>query len=270
MAAKDSAETPALIPAERQNLILRSLAREGVTSIARLTRELGVSHMTVRRDIRQLEAEGRVMSVPGGVKLPERIAAEPGHDAKAGVMQDAKSAIGAAAARMIGPGAMIYLDAGTTTLQIARRLVDRDDLTVVTNDFVVCATLARGGCRLFHTGGAVDRENQSCVGQAAADAIARFTFDLAFLSTPGWDLRGVTTPAEEKTVVKRAAATASARSVLVADSGKYGVVGAFVAAPLSRLSAIVTDAAPPELQNALGKLGVDLILAPPEAEGDTP
>jgi DeoR/GlpR family transcriptional regulator of sugar metabolism len=270
MAAKDSAETPALIPAERQNLILRSLARDGVTSVARLTRALGVSHMTVRRDIRHLEAEGRVTSVPGGVKLPERIAAEPSHDTKVGEMRAAKAAIGAACAAMVPRGAVIYLDAGTTTLEIARRLIGRDDLTVVTNDFVVCAAMARGRCRLFHTGGAVDRPNQSCVGQAAADAIARFTFDIAFLSTPSWDLRGVTTPAEEKTVVKRAAVSSAARSVLAADHTKYGLVGAFVAAPLSRLSAVVTDEAPPELQAALNKQGVDLILAPPDAEGDAP
>jgi DeoR/GlpR family transcriptional regulator of sugar metabolism len=266
MAATDSVGRPALIPAERESLILKALAREGVASIAALTQALGVSHMTVRRDIRRLESEGRVLSVAGGAKLPARIAAEPDHDAKAGMMQAEKAAIGAAAAAMVPRGAVVYLDAGTTTLEIARRLTDRDDLTVVTNDFVVCATLARGGCRLYHAGGAVDRDNRSCVGQAAAEAIARFTFDLAFLSTSSWDLRGVTTPAEEKTVVKRAAVAAAARSVLAADHTKYGLVGAFVAAPVARLSAVVTDAASADLRAALRKLGVDLIVATPRTQ----
>ena len=266
MAATDSVGRPALIPAERESLILKALAREGVASIAALTRTLGVSHMTVRRDIRRLEAEGRVLSVAGGVRLPARISTEADHDAKAGMMQAEKAAIGAAAAAMVPRGAVVYLDAGTTTLEIARRLIDRDDLTVVTNDFDVRATPARGGCRLYHTGGAVDRDNRSCVGQAAAEAIARFTFDLAVLSTSSWDLRGVTTPAEEKTVVKRAAAAAAARCVLAADHTKYGLVAAFVAAPVARLSTVVTDAASADLRAALGKLGVDVVIAAPRSQ----
>lgn len=262
MAARDGADAPALIPAERQNFILEKLAREGVVGIARLTEALGVSHMTVRRDIRQLEAEGRVTSVPGGVRLPERLLAEPLRSAKTTMMAAEKAAIGAVAAAMIPRGAVIYLDAGTTTLEIARRLLGRDDLMVVTNDFVVCATLASGRCRLHHTGGAVERDNQSCVGQGAAEAVARFAFDIAFVSAPSWSLRGVTTPTEDKTVVKRMALECAARGVLVTDSSKYGLVGAFLAAPLTRFSTVVTDAGtPPAALAQIRKLGVDLRIA---------
>lgn len=264
MSGRDAA--PALIPAERQNFILALLAREGAVSIARLTEALAVSHMTVRRDIRQLETEGRVTSVAGGVRLPERLLAEPLRCDKSAMMADAKAAIGALAASMIPRGAVVYLDAGTTTQEIARRIVGRDDLTVVTNDFVVCATLCASRNRLYHTGGAVERDNQSCVGQAAAAAIARFAFDVAFVSAPSWSLRGVTTPTEDKSVVKRAALDAAARGVLVADSAKYGLVGAFVAAPLTRLAALVTDAgAPAAALAAARRLGVEVRVAHPAA-----
>ncbi|MFN3615333.1 MAG: DeoR/GlpR family DNA-binding transcription regulator [Rubrimonas sp.] len=260
MPAQDA--PPALIPAERQNFILAQLAREGVVSIARLTEALGVSHMTVRRDIRQLETEGRVTSVAGGVRLPERLLAEPQRSDKTAMMAAQKAAIGAVAAAMIPRGAVIYVDAGTTTQEIARRIVGRDDLTIVTNDFVVCATLGASRSRLYHTGGAVERDNQSCVGQVAAAAIARFAFDIAFISAPSWSLRGVTTPTEDKTVVKRAALDAAARGVLVADSAKYGLVGAFVAAPLTRLATLITDAGAPQAALAAARrLGVEVRVA---------
>lgn len=252
-----------MIPVERQNFILDALARAGVLSIATLTRELGVSHMTIRRDIHQLEREGRVMSVAGGIRLPERIHVEPSHQTKAGLFHAEKAAIGAHAAAMIEPGGTIYLDAGTTTLEIARHLVDRDDLTVVTNDFMVSALLTGNGrCRLHHTGGRIERENRSCVGEGAADAIRRFNFDMAFLSTSSWGMRGISTPAEEKTVVKRAAVECSQKRILVTDSSKYGKVGAFFAVPLEELSMIITDdAMPPAARAALRDSGVELEIA---------
>ncbi|MBP0447576.1 DeoR/GlpR transcriptional regulator [Roseomonas sp. SSH11] len=263
-----------MIPAERQNLIVSRLSGQGVLSIAELTELLGVSHMTVRRDIQQLEREGRVMSVAGGVRLPQRIRIEPSHDTKAAMAHAEKTAIGRLALGLIPPGAVIYLDAGTTTLEIAQGLAGRDDITVVTNDFVIVALLAREAqCALFHTGGAVERENQSCVGEPAAEAIRRFNFDIAFISTSSFGLRGVSTPSENKVAVKRAIAQSAARSILVTDSSKYGRIGTFNAVPLEALSAIVTDSGLPEdVRTAINQRGIALHIATPGAGtlGSTP
>lgn len=263
-----------MIPAERQTLILARLTGRGVLSIAELTGLLGVSHMTVRRDIQQLERAGRVMSVAGGICLPERISFEPSHAVKATVAHAEKAAIGRMAASMVPEGAVVYLDAGTTTLEIAQHIAPRDDIAVVTNDFVIGALLTRESrCRLYHTGGQVERENQSCVGEPAAEAIRRFNFDIAFISTSSFGLRGVSTPSENKVAVKRAIAQSATRSILVTDSSKYGLVGTFNAVPLEALSAIVTDAGLPESVRAeIGKRGIALhIAAPaPDQQGVSP
>lgn len=255
-----------MIPAERQNLIVARLAGRGVLSITELTELLGVSHMTVRRDLQQLEREGRVTTVAGGVRLPERIFHEPSHVAKAKLQGTEKAAIGRLAASMIRPGAIIYLDAGTTTLEIAHHLAGRSDIAVVTNDFVITAFLMReASCRLYHTGGEVERENQSCVGDPAAEAIRHFNFDIAFLSTSSFGLRGVSTPSENKVAVKRAIAQSAAATILVTDSSKYGMIGTFNAVPLEMLSAIVTDAGLPESVRAdIARRGIALHIAHPQ------
>lgn len=252
-----------MIPAERQHFILSCLADRDVMSITELTERLGVSHMTVRRDIQHLEKTGRVMSVTGGVKLPERLDFEPSHLVKAGIRAEAKGAIGRAAARMIPAKAVIYLDAGTTTLQIAHLIADRPDLTVVTNDFVIAAFLAaNAACALYHTGGLVERENQSCVGDATAEAIARFNFDIAFISASSWSIAGVTSPSESKRPVKRAAVRNARKSVFVTDSSKYGVVGAFNILGLDAFDAVITDTSiEASVIAAIEHLGVEVVVA---------
>lgn len=252
-----------MIPAERQHFILANLADRGAMSIAELTELLQVSHMTVRRDIHQLEKAGRVMQVSGGVKLPERLAFEPSHTVKSGIRHDQKEKIGRIASGLIPPGAVIYLDAGTTTLEIAHNVVDRSDLTVVTNDFMVAAYLStNGSCRLYHTGGLVERENQSCVGDATAEAIARFNFDVVFISASSWTVGGITTPSESKRPVKRAAVRNARRSVFVSDSSKYGVVGAFNILSLDAFDVIITDdGLPASAVEAIEHLGVEVTVA---------
>jgi DeoR/GlpR family transcriptional regulator of sugar metabolism len=252
-----------MIPAERQSFIASRLVGRGVISIAELTDMLGVSHMTVRRDIQQLEREGQVMTVTGGICLPERISNEPSHVVKARLQHAEKAAIGRVAAGLIPADAVVYLDAGTTTLEIARLLADRGDIKVVTNDFVVAAFLGKNSaCRLYHTGGEVERENQSCVGDTAAQAIRRFNFDIAFLSTSSWGMRGVSTPAENKVPVKQAIVQSAVRAVLVTDSSKYGKVGTFNAVPLEALSAIVTDGGLADsVRDAICKIGISVHIA---------
>lgn len=251
-----------MIPAERQALIIQRLSERRVLSIAEIAEFLDVSQMTVRRDIRALEDQGRALSVAGGVQLPERILSEPSHLAKRAMAHNQKVAIGKFAAGLIKPGDVIYLDAGTTILEIARHLTAIPDITVVTNDFVIAAFLSQESlCRLFHTGGEVERENQSCVGMPAGIAIHYFNFDIAFISTSSFGSRGISTPHENKIPVKHAVVESSHRRILVTDSSKYGLVGTFNAIPLDRLNGVITDTALPQnAQDAITERGIELHL----------
>lgn len=153
-----------------------------------------------------------------------------------------KAAIGQLAARQVPPNSCIYLDAGTTTLALAKHLSEREDLTVVTNDFVIAGYLIEHSqCKIIHTGGTVCRENRSCVGEAAAQALRGLFIDLAFISASSWSMRGLSTPNEDKVMVKKAIVDASRRCILLSDTSKYGKIATYLALPIAVFDAIITD-----------------------------
>lgn len=252
-----------MIPVERHQQILTLVQERGVVSIAELTERLAVSHMTIRRDLQKLEEQGAVLLVSGGVRSTERLSSEPSHLDKTSMFSQEKQAIGAAAARHIPRNSCIYLDAGTTTLALARELGARDDLLVITNDFVIANFLIdTSQCRMIHTGGTLCRDNRSCVGDAAAQSLRGLSVDIAFISASCWGPRGIFTPDEEKIAVKRAVNEVSSKRVLLADSSKYNKIATFLALPLTRFDSIITD---PHLASTarqeLNTLDVGVIIA---------
>ncbi len=252
-----------MIPAKRQQIILSALAERGILSIAELMEWLQVSHMTVRRDIQKLEEDGRVLSVSGGVQLTQKITSEPSHLVKRSLQHDEKDAIATMAASRVTAGMSIYLDAGTTSLALAARVASVPDLVVVSNDFaVVNLLMQQSECLLFHTGGQVLRENQSCVGDSATQFLKNLNIDIAFLSASSWNARFISTPTEAKVQVKKAAVEAASKRVLICDSTKYGKVGIFNAVPIAALDAIITDdRLPASARDALKQTGVEVVIA---------
>lgn len=254
-----------MIPVERQRAILGVLRESGSATIADLAALLGVSTMTVRRDIHSLEEAGRVASVSGGVTLPARLALDASHAAKTALNPAEKEAIARKAATLVTERDLVFLDAGTTTLAIARQLAERSDLTFVTNDLSIATLLSdRSGCELYLTSGSVDRANLSTEGTMVAAAIAEFNIDVAFLSTPAFDLRGPSVPSGAKKVVKQAIVENATTTILVTDSTKYGRVAALRTVRLSQLDGIVTDTGLPESAvESIREQGVTLHLVDP-------
>ncbi|KQN54303.1 DeoR family transcriptional regulator [Erwinia sp. E602] len=252
-----------MIPVERHQQILTLVEQRGVVSIAELTERLGVSHMTIRRDLQKLEENGAVLLVSGGVRSTERLASEPSHFDKTSLFSEEKRAIGAMAARHIPRNSCIYLDAGTTTLALARELEPRDDLLIVTNDFVIANFIIDNSqCRMIHTGGTLYRENRSCAGDAAAQTLRGLSVDIAFISASCWSQRGIFTPDEEKIAVKRAACEVSGKRVLLADSSKYNKIASFLALPVTSFDCIITDPQlPGPARQELAQRDLDVILA---------
>lgn len=232
-----------MIPDQRREHILKLLQERNVLSISELTSMLSVSHMTVRRDIQALENEGKVLSVTGGVRLAARLKSEPSYLAKAQLEVPAKRAIARAAAELVRENFTIYLDAGTTTLQMVPLLTDKAGLTVVTNDFNVVGHLMEyPNIELIHTGGVVSHADHSSVGQFTAEFLRRVNVDIAFVASSSWDLeRGSTTPSEAKVVAKQELLRVASKSVLTVDSTKYGKFGTFTVARLEEFDLIITD-----------------------------
>lgn len=231
-----------MIPAERLRKILTLLKSQEVISISELVNLLGVSHMTVRRDIEKLEGQGKVNSVSGGVQLTQSIHSELSHELKASQFFEQKVQIGELAANLIPINATLYLDAGTTSLEIAHQIINRDDLLIITNDFVIAIFLmTNSGNEIYHTGGKIDRHNQSAVGPKVANFLLSMNIDIAFISTSSWSLKGLSTPNEDKVVVKQAIAKMSNAVYLISDSSKYGIIATFHALDIEEIDAVITD-----------------------------
>ncbi|MFC0323400.1 DeoR family transcriptional regulator [Gallibacterium melopsittaci] len=252
-----------MIPAERQKHILTILNEQNIVSINTLMELLNVSHMTIRRDIQALEKKGAVVSVSGGVQLQQRLSVEPTHTAKSLLFQTEKEKIGRYAAERIPEHSTIYLDAGTTTLEIARHIADREDLLIITNDFAVADFLiSHGKGELIHTGGKINKLNRSAVGELAAQFLRNISIDLAFVSTSSWSLKGLTTPDESKLAVKRAILASSRHKTLVTDSSKYGKLATFWICELTAFDRLITDAQLPDnIQKTIRNMDIELVLA---------
>lgn len=250
---------------------MRALRREHVLSVAQLTELLGVSHMTVRRDIAVLEREGQAFSVPGGVRLAAGIRDEPAFADKSVSEQPEKAAIAASAAALLASNTVVYLDAGTTTGALVPAIERHQNITVITNDFSIVDRLIESPhVETIHTGGRLEHSNRSAVGSLAAEMLRRVNVDIAFISASSWDLRrGVTSPAESKVSVKRAAIESASTAVLLATSSKFGTFGMYEVCGLDRFDRVVTDdRLPKPAADGIRDIGVRLDVATPSRADD--
>jgi DeoR/GlpR family transcriptional regulator of sugar metabolism len=252
---------------QRQERILAELRRNGAVRVSDLTELLGVSDMTIRRDLEQLTGEGVARKVHGGAVLAGQVAFEPGFAAKSQLAQPAKQAIAERAAALIQPGAAIALSAGTTTWALARSVARIAGLTVVTNSTTVADVITSldtsNQVTVILTGG-VRTPSAALVGPVADRTIASMHVDQLFLGVHGMDPRaGFTTPNLAEATTNRALVESARDVVVLADSSKWGVVGLADIGPLTIASTVITDdGLNGEARRVLGELVEDVIAVP--------
>ncbi len=234
-----------MLARQRQALIVDRVREDGAVRVADLVRILGVSDMTVRRDLEVLHDQGLLEKVHGGATaLPGSALFEPGFAAKSTLQQAEKDAIAAAAVTLVEPGTAIGVSAGTTTYTIARALIDIADLTVVTNSIPVADALHAAGRRdqtIILTGG-VRTPSDALVGPFAVAALRSVHLDLVFMGVHGMDVRsGFTTPNLLEAETNRALIEAGRRLVVTADHTKWGVIGMSSIARLDEADVLITD-----------------------------
>ncbi len=252
-----------MIAAQRQAEILRLLSETGVVRINDLAERLGVSVETIRRDVSSLVAEGAVTRRHGGIMLPSRVREAP----LARRMREntaAKRAIAAAVAAMIGDGQSVMLDTGSTTSFVARALLDRRRLTIVTNSPDIAQLLAGvHGNTVFLAGGILDQDSGAVLGASANAFAAQFWVDHAIISAGALHPElGVMDHRLEEAEFARAVLRHAARRTVVCDASKFDRTGLVQVAGWSELTALVTDKPPSEhFRAALNRAGVELVLA---------
>ena len=253
---------------QRQEAIIREVDRTGGVRVSDLVHTLGVSDMTVRRDIEVLAAAGLVLKVHGGAAaVIGRSAEEPGFQVKSGMNPGPKSAIARVAAGMIAPGSSIAISAGTTTYAVAQELANVPNLTVVTNSPRVADLLhtpQREDLTVILTGG-VRTPSDALVGPVADAALGSLHVDTLILGVHGIDpVAGLTTPNLIEAATNRALIASARRVIVVADHSKWHVIGLSTFATLDQVDVLVTNAGlDAEARRLVSDQVGQLIVAPP-------
>jgi len=237
---------PALLTSSRQGRLLERLQVRAYAETQDLSAYLGVSEATVRRDLVDLEARGLIRRTHGGAMPLAQITSDFSNSERLGRNAAEKARIGKVAADLVADGDAVFLDAGTTVLQVASQLAHRKGLTFVTNGTDIFGCLSGAGVpRLFVTGGEFNDFNHSLTGALAADAIRRFNVDKLFLSVSAVDLRrgqiAISHPALAE--AQRAMIEIAQEVIVVADHSKFTRNALTVIAPLEAVDRIVTDTA---------------------------
>jgi DeoR/GlpR family transcriptional regulator of sugar metabolism len=247
------------LPAERRRRILEILRERGAVRAADLVPELGVSEVTVRRDLEALARRGLLDRSHGGAALPGGTAPLVPAPKRAA----AKRAIGRAAAELVAPGETVFLNGGSTALEVFRHLAA--PATVVSNNVLAALEPVRD-VELILLGGHVrpDPAERTVVGPFATETLRRTFATRAVIGVGGISVdAGVTTPVAAEAEIARLMLDRTREQVIVvADASKLGAVSDFAVAALDRVDVLVTDAEAPRAERAaLERAGIRVVVA---------
>jgi DeoR family transcriptional regulator, aga operon transcriptional repressor len=254
--------------AEREQWILDQLLRQGSITIEQICTKAGVSLATARRDLRQLEQQGRLRRNYGGAisiepLLYEQFRHTSSYREQVEKHADEKCRIALAAARLIEDGDTIVLTSGTTTNQVARSIPAGREVTVITDTVNVAMELTnRRGISVFVTGGFLHGEWFSLVGPAAMQAMSSVFPDKAFIGANGIHAsQGVTAYHPDEAALNSIMVRQSRQRIAVVDHSKLGVVATHLICPIDQISLIITDTcATPESLAAFTNKGIEVRL----------
>ena len=247
---------------DRRHRILERVAAEQTIHVAELAEELGVSEMTVRRDIRRLERDGFVRQTYGGATAHLTRSFDVAFNARALEHSREKRLIGMRATGELAGARMAFLGIGTTVEQLARYLHPEEGLTIVTASIPTASLLGTRPVRVVLLGGSVLQQELTCVGPAAVATLERYRFDVAVVGAAGLTARwGITELNDDEAEIQRRALERADRAVVIADGSKLGARTPVIVAPVERVDRLITDgsALGPELESLIA-LGLDTIV----------
>lgn len=250
------------LPAERHHTILDVVRNRRAVRVSTLSELLGVSEVTVRRDLEDLEHRGLLERTHGGAIATQRMGPEPAYIEASGRNAGEKRAIGRVAASLTEPGDTVFLNGGTTTLQVFRHL--DPGVRVVTNHVGMALEAADRDVELLLVGGDYRAPSNSCVGTFACDMLRRVFATKAFIGVEGVGRRsGLTSPAaEEAEIVRLMIEQTRGEVTVVADHTKLGTVADFAVAPLGSVTRLVTDAGIDDgYRDDLREMGLEVVVA---------
>jgi DeoR family transcriptional regulator of aga operon len=252
-----------LIKEERLQRIIQVIQKNGHATAGDLARNFGVSEITIRRDLIELDDRGVVRRAHGGAIISTPTSSEPPIIHRLVQEKDCKEAIARTAASLIRDGDSIFIGSGSTTAYIARYLTNHKRLTVVTNALNISTDLATAtDITVVVLGGMMRHEELSLIGHIAEQSLHEVTFDKVIIGIPAIDLKaGLTNDYLPEVITDRTILNRAREVILLADHTKCGLVASAFVAPLNRVNTFITDfQTSPEFLEGVRAQGVNVVV----------
>ncbi len=253
-------KTIKLLTPEREKLIIHEL-ESGARTIRQLSSKLGVSSATVRRDLLSLEYKGKLERIHGGAVRKYEKNREPVFEEKENIHINQKKKIAEFASTILSKNEVIFLDGGSTILELAKKLKTRNDLTIVTNSIMALCALMDSGNNLILIGGKFRPISRTIVGPLSSKILNDINFTTSFIGTIGFNLEdGITTSDPDEAYTKEFVIKRSNKVILLADSSKLGTKSFVSSGHPNDIDILITDKGiSANFAKKLSKIGVKII-----------
>jgi DeoR/GlpR family transcriptional regulator of sugar metabolism len=251
------------LPAKRRTEMLRLIKRSGQVVVTEMSAHFEVSLDTIRRDLDAMAEQGLLNRIHGGaVPAADLASADTPFKLRLEAQSNAKAEIGKAAAGLIANGETLIVNGGSTTLAFARSLVERQNLNIVTNNLSLPSVVPpKAVSALYLLGGEIRNDAQITMGQVGLVGAQAINADTAVIGVGGINVHGCSTSSLAEASMMLQMIAASRRTIIVADSSKFGRRAFAEVVALHQIDVLVTDAQPPEdLSAALETAGVKVIV----------
>ena len=252
-----------LFAEERKLKIMEEVTEKKKVTVTALSKSLGVSGATVRNYLRDLDSAGRLIRTHGGAIAKTKTGFELASQQKEVHFQNEKRQIARRALSLIEDGDTIILDTGTTTLELARCLHERTNLTVVTNDLMIAQVIEEfETVNVIFMGGVLRKGFHCTLGLQGRELITGLTADKAFMGANGFSLtKGATTPDINQAETKKRMVAIAGKAVLLCDHTKINKVSFARFAMPDQINILVTDRIDEAEKLRLEKVGIDVLVA---------
>lgn len=231
-----------MLKEERYDKILEILEKENYVSAHKLSKLLYVSLPTVRRDLTELALRRQIIRSHGGAKKIQNEHIVAPLDFRKTINSAEKRKLCRKAAEFVQDNDIVFVDASTTTLQIAEFLSERKNLTVITNGIPLAATLVKKGLKTYCTGGEIFENSLANFGSFAEDFIQKFNIDVLIFSCHGVNEKGILTdPSLPETQIRKTAIAQSKKTVFLCDETKLRLSAPFNLVPIQKMDHIITN-----------------------------
>jgi DeoR family fructose operon transcriptional repressor len=252
---------------ERLLRIVEMVNEQGKATVAELSESLAVSSVTIRRDLERLDEKELLIRTHGGAIAIHNNLLEVTHEKSFSEKEEAfaaeKERIAEAASKLVSNGDAVLLTPGTTNMRLARLLIGKKELTLVTNAANIVTHIgSQSGIDIILTGGKLRNKSFAMVGPLADQALSGIRVDKLFLGIDGFDFNeGLTTPNLAEANTNRQMISIAKKVIVVADHSKFGKVTFSQIAPLNVVHTVITDnLLPNEVAQKIRELGIELIL----------